>query len=103
MGDASLEFGSTLAEGPRPDAGHAPRADGVDEHEPQLSSTSEPRESTERPEEAPWRRATLVTACPDCGADPGQPCARETFHQARYMRARELAGEPWRPSAGRRP
>jgi len=49
----------------------------------------------------PWFRATLVLACPTCGAAPGEGCLRARkqggeFHVARYERARELAGEPIR-------
>jgi hypothetical protein len=54
----------------------------------------------------PWYRATLVTVCPGCGAEPGERCVdyrhgrvvvrnpRRPFHRERYVLARELAGEP---------
>lgn len=57
----------------------------------------------------PWYRATLVLACPTCGAPPGgacivrvvagRPVLRREFHMARYELARELAGEPLQRSS----
>jgi hypothetical protein len=50
----------------------------------------------------PWYFATLVLACPACGAAAGEMCFRSdgvrrrdsSFHLPRYELARRLAGRP---------
>ena len=54
----------------------------------------------------PWRYATLVVTCPECGSGPGAVCTwdgtrtRRRPHRARYALARQLAGFPLAPRTG---